>query len=350
MVLGLTACGSSEAEQSGGSFTTAPSSSGDPNGTSGGPDEGDSDRGGSDESGSNEESGGETGSVDMAGCPGGDAAWDALLSRTEAAFAQAGVPGGALAVVCDGSLVHAAGFGVTRSDGGSAVTTQTRFQWASMTKMLTGVAAVSVAEDGLVDLHQPVGNVFGGASWSNVTLHQLLTHTAAYPTEFDVVMSDDLMTVVRDNESQLAWAPPGAVWFYSNPGFAVAGAVIEQASGTPFDALVEDRIFTAANMTRATMSVDEVLAGGDYAYGHSEGGPVGPADSYFGTGSYGPMGGAWGVGQHRRPRPLGRGGPGRRCWRGLGRGHDERPLLSDADQRLPDWLRLRHVRRAVLRA
>ena len=233
-----------------------------------------------------------------AGCPGGDAAWQSVLAQAEASLQADGAPGGAIAVVCNGALAHAAGIGTTRSSGGDPVTTQTRFQLASITKMFTGAAAVALEEDGAVDLHAPIGPVLGGGvGFGNLTLHQLLTHTAAYPTEFASLTSPDLVGLVQANGNQQMWAPPGAVWFYSNPGFAVAGAVLEQASGTPFNTLIEDRVFGPAGMDRATMHVSTVLAEGDYAYGH-EGSPgslspVAPDESYYDTPSYGPMGGAW---------------------------------------------------------
>ncbi len=229
------------------------------------------------------------------GCPGGDAAWDEVVASAESMLAAEGIPGAAIAVVCNGQLAHAAGIGVRSTDAPDPVTSQTRFQLASLTKMFTGAAGVALSEAGTVDLNTPISGVLPTVGYGNVTLHQLLTHTASYPTEFAQVMSNDLLTVVLDNGTQAMWAPPGAVWNYSNPGYAVAGAVLEQASGVPFADLIESEIFEPAAMTRATMRVQTVLAEGDYAYGHEMGaGPIAPDGSYFETGSYGPMGGAWG--------------------------------------------------------
>jgi CubicO group peptidase (beta-lactamase class C family) len=247
------------------------------------------------------EGGGDEGSDDgsddggPAGCPGGDAAWAEVLAEVEAAAEAQGAPGVAIAVVCDGELAHAAGLGVTRTDGGAPVTTATRFQLASVTKTFTGAAAIVLHEDGLVDPQAPVSAALPGVSYGDVTLHHLLTHTASYPTELELDDGGDLMGVVLANGNQAMWAPAGAVWNYSNPGYAVAGAVLEAASGVPFGELVESRVFAPAGMTRATMDVAAVLAEGDYAWGHDEGfaSPIAPDGAYFQIGSYGPMGGAW---------------------------------------------------------
>jgi len=290
VALGAGACAPSEETRDAGAWTTVaePAGGSSSGGAQTGPDDDEEEA---------ESSGSSTGADEdePVGCPGGEAAWNALVQDMESALAAAGAPGGAIAVVCNGTLAHATGIGTTRADGGAPVSTQTRFQWASMTKMLTGAAAVALAEDGVVDLHAPVRDVLGPANWGDVTLHQLLTHTAAYPTQFDVYASNDLVTLVRDNAGQQPWAPPEALWLYSNPGFAVAGAVLEEASGVPYGQVVEDNIFEPAGMQRATLSVDRVLAEDDYAYGHEVGQPpVGPADAYFDSASYGPMGGAWG--------------------------------------------------------
>ncbi|MCH9679967.1 MAG: serine hydrolase [Deltaproteobacteria bacterium] len=233
-----------------------------------------------------------------AGCPGGPAAWTTVVAEVEAYVDAQGGPGAAVAVVCNGQLAHAAGVGFTHASGDEPITETTRFQLASVTKMFTGAAAVALAEQGVVDLHAPVSDVLGTVGYGHVTLHQLLTHTAGYSTAFDVVQSSDLVTVVLDNANQPLWAPAGAVWNYTNPGFSVAGAVLEMASGTDFGPLVETALFEPAGMSRATMHVATVLAEGNYAYGH-EGSPaapipIAPDGSYYASALYGPQGGAWG--------------------------------------------------------
>jgi CubicO group peptidase (beta-lactamase class C family) len=63
-------------------------------------------------------------------------------------------------------------------------------------------------------------------------------------------------------------APPGAFWNYSNPGFSLAGLVAERASGIPFRELLHTRIFDAAGMSASTLDSAEVLASGNFTYGH----------------------------------------------------------------------------------
>ncbi len=224
-----------------------------------------------------------------------EGAYRAAGEAMAAAVSAQRVPGAALAIVCGGRLAFAEGFGVTAT-GGAEVTADTRFQWASVTKMFTAALASRLEGAGALDLDAPIATWLPGAAWGHVTLHQLLTHTAGFPTDF--ARSDaDLQTVVRSNAQMPLWSPPGAVWNYSNPGYAVAGAALERAAGRPFAELVEAEVFAPAGMSRATMSATRVMAE-PYALGH-EGEPgaarVVTADgSYLHTTYYGPMGGAWG--------------------------------------------------------
>jgi CubicO group peptidase (beta-lactamase class C family) len=229
-------------------------------------------------------------------CDGGQARFDSLVQQMTAAIQAAKSPGAAVAVVCNGRLAYTAGIGVVKQ-GGAAVTPNTRFQLASQTKMFTAAAAVWLEEQGKVDLTAPIGATLPQLAYGQITLHQLLTHTAGFTTQFPVDNGGSLALVIDANATLTLWAPPGAVWNYSNPGFSVAGRVLEVASGTDFADLVEQRIFAPAHMDRATMKVSRVLSEGDYAFGHGDNpdSPTvfSPDGSYYGTGSYGPMGGAW---------------------------------------------------------
>ena len=79
---------------------------------------------------------------------------------------------------------------------------------------------------------------------------------------------------------------------------ALAGLALQEASGTAFADLVEERIFSPAGMETASMHAEQVEDEGSYATGHSGSASnptlTAPTDSYYATGYYGPMGGAWG--------------------------------------------------------
>ncbi|MGE0784599.1 MAG: serine hydrolase [Sandaracinaceae bacterium] len=228
-------------------------------------------------------------------CPdGAEATFATLVSEMRAALETNGVPGGAIAVVCGEQVAFVEAIGVRRRGGTDPVTRQTRFQWASSTKMLTAATAVALAEERIVELDAPL-STYLDVGFGDITLRQLLSHTAGFPTDFDT-FDPDLATLIAANREMRMWAPPGAVWNYSNPGFSVAGRALEAASGRPFAELVSTRVLAPAGM-QATLSTPTVMAG-DFAYGHttdpSYPAPIAPDGAYFHTTYYGPMGGVWG--------------------------------------------------------
>lgn len=225
-------------------------------------------------------------------CPSeADEVFESLVAQFEKRLIVNGVPGGAVAMVCGGGIDHVAGVGEAWA-GGPDVTPDTRFQWASTTKMFTAAAAMVLVEDGLVSLTQPVSEVVPALAYPELTLHHLLSHTGAYPTQWATFVSTELGPTVEANGQIDLWEEPGTLHVYSNPGFSVAGYVLEVAAGQPFATLVEERVFAPAGL-QATFDVNVVLAG-DHAVGHAGTGEVQPDGSYLHHGVYGPMGGAWG--------------------------------------------------------
>lgn len=232
------------------------------------------------------------------GCEQGAAAFASVKSAFEKEIAQKKIPGGAIAVLCDGTRIFAAGAGSTAKSGGTPVKDNTRFQIASITKMLTAVVAMRLAERGTLDLSSPVAPsvpfVNTKAPYErDFTWSELLSHTAGYPTYFESG-NLDLESRYEQNGSAKLWSPPGAVFNYSNEGFALAGLAMQRKAQKPFAALVKEHVFDPAGMTGATMDAAALQKQGDYAKGHVEGSEVvEPTDGYLASTYYAPMGGAW---------------------------------------------------------
>jgi len=255
-----------------------------------------------DDTGEPEDTGMEEG---LPGCAGGDELFAQLREFMEQEAADNDVPGLAVAVICDGHLAYAAATGLVHHGGDEPMETDTRFQLASTTKMFTAAAVLSMVDAGELDLDAGVDAVVTeapiGAPYDQVvTLHQLLSHTAGYPTWFPdgSFASYELDRYFANNADQPLWSPPGTLYNYSNLGFSLAGLVVEEADGRSFADAVQARVFEPAGMEGASMDAAEVESDGRFAYGHSgsAGAPTvyAPTDSYLPTGYYGPMGGAWG--------------------------------------------------------
>lgn len=189
---------------------------------------------------------------------------------------ESDIPGAALALVVDGELVYERGYGKKHHDQGGAVDADTLFRIGSIQKMMTAAAVMTQVEQGLVDLDEPVTQRIPElqfAGWhlaEEISVSHLLTHTAAIPdiTASDCGTEETLSYWVSDLEDVRLFAPPGAFWNYSNAGYNLAGLVAERASGIPYQQLVQAQVWEPAGMMATTISPAEVIAYGNYTFGH----------------------------------------------------------------------------------
>jgi CubicO group peptidase (beta-lactamase class C family) len=195
--------------------------------------------------------------------------------RTKMGAAHA--PGGAIAIVLDGKLAFAAGVGVKKSGGSDPVDAKTLFRVGSMSKMVMAATVMSMVDEGKVDVSHPLteyANTFvlaPGVDAHALTVEQILTHTAGLPD--DLSLQCDTGTGILDAWFARAkyplWAPPGAVWNYSNVDYAAVGLLVEKVGGRALEEEVSARVFAKACMQSATFDAT-VAEKADHATGHYE--------------------------------------------------------------------------------
>ena len=95
------------------------------------------------------------------------------------------IPGLSLAIVRDGKIVKAAGYGFANVELGARATPQTVYCLASMSKQFAAAAILLLVQDGKVSLDAPIGTYLAGApdTWKEITVRRLLTHTSGLPRE-----------------------------------------------------------------------------------------------------------------------------------------------------------------------
>ncbi len=165
---------------------------------------------------------------------------EALDKFITESLAKYQVPGAAIAVVQDGKVVLAKGYGVRDVDTNAAVDENTIFQLASVTKSLTGAAVAKVVDEGKLDWDTPITNYlpeFAGydpymTRW--MTMRDLL----AMRTGWQAFTGDAIDSFGYDREQiihQMRYFEPAYslrdVAQYSNMGFFVAGEVAARAAG-----------------------------------------------------------------------------------------------------------------------
>lgn len=177
---------------------------------------------------------------------------------------QTHTPGAAIAIVKGDKIVFAKGFGVANIETGAPVSPEMLFRIGSNTKMWTAALLVTLAEEGRVNLQEPIGTYLQGLSprLSRVTAHQLMTHTAGIIDEapsYGLHDESALNATVRSWQDDYYFLPPGKVFSYSNPGMAAAGLLAERAGGKPYAQLMSERLFQPMGIKTATFRPTEAM-------------------------------------------------------------------------------------------
>jgi len=167
------------------------------------------------------------------------------------------VPGAAIAVVHEGDLVFAKGFGVASSETGAPLTPDMLLRIGSVTKVITAYTLISLVQEQQLDVHKPIATYVPDlpAQVGRLTIHQLLCHTAGLKDDFSHYGPHDeaaLGRAVRSYGDQHFFAEPGQIFSYSAPGYAIAGAVIEALSELSYAQAVQERVLSPLGMDRST--------------------------------------------------------------------------------------------------
>jgi len=176
------------------------------------------------------------------------------------------IPGLALLIVRDGKIERAQGYGFSNVELRVPVRPETIFQSGSVGKQFTAIAVMMLAEQGKLNLDDPLTKFFPNApaSWQQVRVKNLLSHTGGftdYPKNFDMrrdYTEDQLLKIVEG--IPLAF-PPGSKWSYSNLGYLTLGLLIHRVSGQFYGDLLHDRVFVplGMNSTRIISEEDIIL-------------------------------------------------------------------------------------------
>jgi CubicO group peptidase (beta-lactamase class C family) len=198
------------------------------------------------------------------------------------ALEREGIVGATISIVADGEVVTERGWGWSdlggeRADRRPVDPDSTLFRIGSISKVVTATVVMSLVEEGVLDLDDPVQDridvTLPRAFDRPVTLRHLLSHTAGFEDKLTGVIAGpgEGPTTLRDAvsvEPPEQIYEPGTTPAYSNWSNGVAAYVAEQATGRPWADLVQERVFDPAGMTSATMeqplSTDDtgVVSGG----------------------------------------------------------------------------------------
>jgi CubicO group peptidase (beta-lactamase class C family) len=153
--------------------------------------------------------------------------------------------------------------GTTAWDDGDAVTEDSRWDLASVTKPLVAMAVLSLVEDGTLTLDDAIADhlpEYAGTDKALLRIRDLLTHSSGIPGQQPLFRWNhtraELLAAIRELP---LLGPPGAQVAYSSQGYIILGLIAEAAAGTALDALVAERVSGPAGMTTAGFGVPEEL-------------------------------------------------------------------------------------------
>lgn len=195
------------------------------------------------------------------------------------------VPGLSVALVTSDGEAYADGFGARDLTGNRPTSADTLYGVGSVTKSVTATAVLQLADAGMCQLSDRASDHLdvdlGDDPDDPITLHHLLSHTSGVPSlgvsealiarrvrrgEAGIPLSshDDFYAHVEGAAASERAAAPGERFAYCNTGYCLLGDVVEELTGKPFPAYVEDHVFAPLGMERSTFDDTEFSMDDDH--------------------------------------------------------------------------------------
>lgn len=187
------------------------------------------------------------------------------------------IPGAGFVFVQNGRVVYARSYGVAAIEPRRTATTDsTIWRVGSISKVFTATAVMQLVDKGKIDLDAPVGRYVRRVSIPDtfpepVTVRHLLNHSAG----FDEI-NPGRQAAARDGVLSLSdflqgklirLRPPGRTIAYSTYGITLAGELVEEVSGLPFETYLRQNIWEPLGMSRTSIAVPAKRQG-DVAIGY----------------------------------------------------------------------------------
>jgi len=215
-----------------------------------------------------------------------DAILHSILGRGSERF-------GMVAAVLRGERIIAQGAaGVRKRGTGQRITFDDRFHLGSCTKAMTATLVAMLVEEGKLNWTTTLGELFADTvkpmhpAWEKVTLRQVLAHRAGLRFEPDGLaqvfkelvrplrarlgtLPQQRLEIARQALSRPPGIPPDTKYWYSNVGYVLAGAVLEQLTGRAWEELMRERLFQPLGISTGGFGPPGTADKTEQAWGHS---------------------------------------------------------------------------------
>ncbi len=156
-------------------------------------------------------------------------------------------------------------YGLAQVNEQEEMTVDHQFQIASISKSFVAVSILQLVEAGKLTLDQTIDKYFPDMPNAElITIHQLLTHTSGLYsgddlTNYSQVTTVDEIIAPAFKSSNLYYEEPGTYSIYSNLGYDVLGAIIEQVSGQTYADYIEEHVLIPAGMTQSGLNMEGLV-------------------------------------------------------------------------------------------
>lgn len=169
---------------------------------------------------------------------------------------EKGFVGLSVAILEDGKVTFAKGYGKSSLKADSPVTAETLFAAGSITKQFACACILLLAEDGKLSIHDKIAKWYPDLTRAkDISLYDLMSHASGYPDYYPLDFLDRRMLksipldqLIREYAGGKLDFEPGTRWSYSNTGYIILGRVVEKVTGKPFDEFLTERILKPTGM------------------------------------------------------------------------------------------------------
>ena len=205
---------------------------------------------------------------------------DALLDEL---IAETGLPAIGVTSFTSDRVIEQAVAGVRRTGDPTPVGLDDQFSIGSNAKAMTATLVATFVDDGLLGWDTTVADVYEpwlpdiDPAWTRVTIRQLLNHTSGidddtaisllFDLDLDAPLADQ-RRAVADTVTDDAPKRRSGVYAYSSVGYTLAAALLEELTGTPWEALVQTRLFDVLGMDSCGFGAPGTPGEIDQPWGH----------------------------------------------------------------------------------
>lgn len=170
------------------------------------------------------------------------------------AMVRLGKFSGSVLLAQDGGVIHAAGYGFANRELGVSNSRLTKYRIASISKQFTAFAIMILHEQKKLSLDDPIRKHldYSPDSWKDISIHNLLNHTAGLAASTESEYTRKMPMTVRELVETFRSKPldfkPGTDWCYANTGYVLLGDIIQRVSGISYEDFLTEHIFNPLEM------------------------------------------------------------------------------------------------------